>query len=154
RAAILISPAPEACTACIRDTSRLMVWGKLFVSRSWKLPAATSARAHHRLVDRRAALRTVSPAYSSLPETSVAQDPGPDLTPTECRELRRLAGIMLPASAEHGVPGADDAAIFADIVRSPGRDRSAVRQALAELRTIAPGDFTSLDEAAAEEAAM
>ena len=32
--------------------------------------------------------------------------------------LHRLAGRMIPASAEYGVPGADDAAIFADIVRT------------------------------------
>ena len=37
---------------------------------------------------------------------------------------------MVPASAEYGVPGADDEAIFADIVRSLGRDRDAVRNAL------------------------
>ena len=48
---------------------------------------------------------------------------------------------MVPASAEYGVPGADDEAIFADVVRSLGRDRDAVRKALAMLREIAGGDF-------------
>jgi hypothetical protein len=62
---------------------------------------------------------------------SAVDDPGAELTPAEARDLRRLAAFMVPASAEHGVPGADDAAIFADIVRSLGRDRDAVREALA-----------------------
>lgn len=61
---------------------------------------------------------------------------------------------MVPASAEYGVPGADDEAIFADIVRSLGRDKDDVREALAMLREIAGGDFAELDEASAEAAAM
>jgi len=60
----------------------------------------------------------------------------------------------VPASAEYGVPGADDEAIFADIVRSLGRDRDPVRKALAMLREIAGGDFAGLDEAKAEPATM
>lgn len=80
-------------------------------------------------------------------------DPATELTPAERRDLRRLAGFMVPASAEYGVPGADDERIFADIVGSLGRDRNDVRGALALLRGIAGGDFTSLDEATAERAA-
>ena len=38
------------------------------------------------------------------------------------RSLRCLAEMMIPASAEYGVPGAADDAIFADILRSFGRD--------------------------------
>lgn len=76
------------------------------------------------------------------------------LTPSELRDLRRLAGIMVPSSTEFRVPGADDAAIFADIVASLGRDLDAVRQALADLQQIADGDFADLDEARAEAAAM
>jgi hypothetical protein len=60
-----------------------------------------------------------------------------ELTQAELRDFRRLAGFMVPASAEYGVPGADDEAIFADIVGSLGRDRSTVREALAMLREIA-----------------
>ena len=81
-------------------------------------------------------------------------DSGPLLTAAEARDLRRLAAVMVPASAAYGVPGADDAAIFADIVRSLGRDRDDVRAALAMLREIAGGDFADLDEAAAAAAAM
>jgi hypothetical protein len=52
------------------------------------------------------------------------------------------------------VPGADDEAILADIVRSLGRDRDAVRNALAIPCEIAVGDFAGLDDAKAESAAM
>ena len=72
---------------------------------------------------------------------SAVEDPGTELTTAEWRDLRRLAAFMVPASAEYGVPGADDEAIFADVVRSLGRDRDAVRKALAMLREIAGGDF-------------
>lgn len=80
--------------------------------------------------------------------------PSTELTPAEARDLRRLAGFMLPASAEYGVPGADDAAIFQDILHSLGRDRNDVRQALAMLRQITGGDFAGMDAAKAETTAM
>jgi hypothetical protein len=76
------------------------------------------------------------------------------LTSTELLDLRRLAGFMVPASAEYGVPGADDETIIADIVRSLDRDTSAVRLALTMLREIAGGDFCGLDAEKAETAAM
>jgi hypothetical protein len=85
---------------------------------------------------------------------SADAEPGAEPSPAELRDLRRLAACMLPASAEYGVPGADDPEIFADIVRSLGRDRSAVRDALARLRELAGGDFAGLDEAAADAVAM
>lgn len=76
------------------------------------------------------------------------------LTPAELRDLRRLAGIMVPVSEAYGVPGADDEAIFADIVRSLGRDRLAVKAALATLREITGGDFNGLNSEKAETSAM
>jgi hypothetical protein len=85
---------------------------------------------------------------------SVVEDPGAELTPAELQDLHRLAAFMVPAGAEYGVPGADDEAIFADIVRSLGRDGDAVRKALAMLREIAGGDFACLNKAKAEAAAM
>jgi hypothetical protein len=66
-------------------------------------------------------------------------------------------GFMVPASAEHCMRDADDAddeAIFADIVRSFGRDRSDVRKAPVTLRGIGGGDFAGPDETKAEAAAM
>lgn len=80
--------------------------------------------------------------------------PGNELTPAELRDLRRLAGFMVPSSTDYGVPGADDAAIYADIVRSLGRDQNDVRKALAMLREMAGGDFAAVDEAKAEATAM
>ena len=82
------------------------------------------------------------------------RDPGNDLTPTDLRNLRRLTGCMIPAAADYGVPGADDEAIFADIVRSLGRDQSDVRKALAMLRELAGEDFAALGDAEAEATAM
>jgi hypothetical protein len=74
----------------------------------------------------------------------------PALSAAEVRDLQRLAGMMLPASTAYDIPGADDAAIFADIVRSMGRDTADVRTALAELAAFAEGAFADLDPARAE----
>src|SRR5260370_42535252 len=84
---------------------------------------------------------------------SAIEHPGAEPTPAELRDLRRLAAFMVPASAEYGVPGADDEGIFADIVRSLGRDRGAGRTALAMLREVAGGGFPSLGAAKAQAAA-
>jgi len=72
------------------------------------------------------------------------------LTSSECRDLYRVAGIMIPASEEFGVPGADDPIIFADILRSFGRDLDDVRAALAQIAASAGGDFAAVDEPCAE----
>ncbi len=76
------------------------------------------------------------------------------LTPVELRDFRRLAGFMVPPSAAYRVPGADDAVIFTDIVRSLDRDRVDVRKALGLLREMAGGAFADLDERQAEATAM
>lgn len=73
-----------------------------------------------------------------------------DLSPAERRDLRTLAGHMIPASEEFTVPGADDAAIFDDILRSLGRDRDSVRAALGRLAAQAGGGFAALDAARQE----
>ncbi|MGC1410657.1 MAG: hypothetical protein WA864_17145 [Acetobacteraceae bacterium] len=70
-----------------------------------------------------------------------------NLTEAEIADLRCLAGMIIPASEQYGVPGADDDTIFADIVNSLGRDRNDVRTALATLRTLAGGPFAALDAA-------
>jgi hypothetical protein len=67
------------------------------------------------------------------------------LADDEQDELRLAAATMLPASEEFGVPGADDPAIFADIIRSLGRDLNDVRAALAALRVAAAGSLGPLD---------
>jgi hypothetical protein len=63
------------------------------------------------------------------------------LQDSQRRALRRVAALMIPASEEHGVPGADDDTIFADIVRSLGRDADAVRAALRRLDEFVGGAF-------------
>jgi hypothetical protein len=75
------------------------------------------------------------------------------LTEAETADLRCLAGVIIPASAKYGVPGADDQTIFADIVNSIGRDGNHVRAALAGLRTLAGGPFAALDTAGRSEVA-
>jgi hypothetical protein len=80
--------------------------------------------------------------------------PGNELTPADLRNLRRLAGFMIPAAGDYGAPGADDEAIFTDIVRSLGRDQSDVRKALVMLRELAGEDFAALPDAEAEATAM
>ncbi len=66
------------------------------------------------------------------------------LTDSEARDLRALAGVMIPASAAYNVPGADDELIFADILKSLERDTADVRTALAHLAKLAGGAFADL----------
>jgi hypothetical protein len=69
----------------------------------------------------------------------------PAFSVAETRDLQRLLGLMVPANNEYAVPAADDPAIFADILRSLGRDLADVRAALDELATLAGGAFADLD---------
>ncbi len=66
------------------------------------------------------------------------------LTAAEARDLRALAGLMIPASAAYKVPGADDDLIFADIVNNLERDTEDTRTALAHLARLAGGAFADL----------
>jgi len=68
----------------------------------------------------------------------------PTLTDAEARDLRALAGLMIPASAAYKVPGADDEQIFADIVKSLERDTEDTRTALAHLARLSGGAFADL----------
>ena len=67
------------------------------------------------------------------------------LSADQCRSLRCLAEMMIPASAEYGVPSAADDAIFGDILRSLGRDRDHVIAVLRALDTVSSGRFADLD---------
>ena len=62
------------------------------------------------------------------------------LTSQESRDLRRVAGLMVPASTEYKVPGADDPKIFVDIEKSIGRDMADIREAMATLAGIGEVD--------------
>lgn len=58
--------------------------------------------------------------------------------------MRAFAGTMIPASAEHRVPGAADDLIFDDMIRDLGRDHADVVAALARLDALAGGAFADL----------
>jgi len=68
-----------------------------------------------------------------------------DLNPEQVRDLRALAGAIIPPSATYRVPGADDELIFGDILRSLERDRDDICRALAHLGTLAGGAFADLE---------
>ncbi len=59
------------------------------------------------------------------------------LTPPQRDDLRVLSGLIIPASAEFDVPGADDPAIQADMLATLGRDAGHVREALDQLARLA-----------------
>jgi hypothetical protein len=75
------------------------------------------------------------------------------LNATEVRDLHLLAGQIIPASETYRVPGADDEAIFTDILKSLERDRDDVRRALADLAKLSGGTFADLDAAKRKEVA-
>jgi hypothetical protein len=58
--------------------------------------------------------------------------------------LRCVVGHIIPPSATYGVPGADDPQIFADILRSGGRDLPDLERALLVIDEMAGGQLTSL----------
>src|SRR5689334_4689880 len=62
-------------------------------------------------------------------------------------DLRVIAAMMIPASAEYDVPGADDAAIQAEILATLGRDAKPVAKALDHLARLAGQPLADLDAA-------
>jgi hypothetical protein len=76
------------------------------------------------------------------------------LTPTQRDDLRAIAGVIIPASMEFDVPGADDPTIQADMLATLGRDTDLVCEALDELARLAGAPFASLDPARREAAAL
>jgi hypothetical protein len=69
------------------------------------------------------------------------------LTRAQCNDLRAVAGMMIPPSEEYNVPGADDAAIQADILKTLGRDTKPVSAALDHIARLAGAPLAELDEA-------
>jgi hypothetical protein len=67
------------------------------------------------------------------------------LTPAQRDDLRTIAAMIIPASDEYKVPGADDAAIQADIIATLGRDTAMVSAALDHLARLAGKPFSDLD---------
>jgi hypothetical protein len=70
-----------------------------------------------------------------------------ELTSLQRDDLRTIAAMIVPASDEYKVPGADDPAIQADMLATLGRDTALVRQALDQLARLAGKPLASLDPA-------
>lgn len=68
------------------------------------------------------------------------------LTPAQRDDLRAIAAMMIPASAEYHVPGADDATVQAEILATLGRDADKVREALDYLARLAGGRLADLGD--------
>ena len=67
------------------------------------------------------------------------------LTPVQQNDLRIVAGMIVPASDEYKVPGADDPAIQTDIIATLGRDAGMVQRALDHLARLAEKPLADLD---------
>jgi hypothetical protein len=68
-----------------------------------------------------------------------------ELTRTQRNDLRTVAAMIIPASDEYKVPGADDPAIQADMLATLGRDTALVAQALDHLARLAGKPLAELD---------
>lgn len=80
--------------------------------------------------------------------TDITDGWGPALTEAARSCLGCIAGHMIPASEEFGVPGADDPAILADIVAGVKRDRPALGVVLRQIDDAAGGRLIDLEPAA------
>lgn len=69
------------------------------------------------------------------------------LTPRQRQDLRAIAAMVVPASDEYKVPGADDPAIQADMLATLGRDTKLVAAALEHLARLAGRPLAELDAA-------
>ena len=67
------------------------------------------------------------------------------LTPAQLDDLRVISGLIIPASEEFDVPGADDPVIQADIIATLGRDAALVANALDRLAQVAETPLAGLD---------
>jgi hypothetical protein len=73
-----------------------------------------------------------------------------NLTAAQRDDLRAVAAMIIPASTEYNVPGADDAVIQADMLATLGRDAPAVSAALDHLARLAGMSLAKLDAAQRE----
>jgi hypothetical protein len=72
------------------------------------------------------------------------------LNATQRDDLRVIAAMIIPESAEYRVPGADDTRIQADILATLGRDTRQVAAALDHLARLAGSPLAKLDAARRE----
>jgi hypothetical protein len=83
---------------------------------------------------------------ATMNDNAGKESPGPVFEDSS-GTLFAIAGHMIPASTEYDLPGADDPLIFADILRSIGRDLPALEAALANIDMRAGGSLAALTEA-------
>jgi hypothetical protein len=76
-----------------------------------------------------------------------------ELTAAQRNDLRTVAAMIVPASEEYKVPGADDPAVQADMLATMGRDTMLVRVALDHLARLAGKPLAELDKARRDEVA-
>jgi hypothetical protein len=69
------------------------------------------------------------------------------LTRAQSDDLRTVAAMIVPASDEYKVPGADDPAIQGDMLATLGRDTKLVAAALDHLARLAGGPLAELEAA-------
>jgi hypothetical protein len=79
---------------------------------------------------------------------------GDTLSADQRRSLRCLAEMIIPASSEFGVPSASDKVIFADVLRSLGRDVGHVVTVLGTVDALAAGVFADLERSRREAVAV
>jgi hypothetical protein len=72
------------------------------------------------------------------------------LTQAQRDDLRTIAAMIIPESAQYKVPGADDGKIQADILATLGRDTRLVREALDHLARLAGKPLAQLDSSRRE----
>lgn len=76
------------------------------------------------------------------------------LTRTQRDDLRAIAAMIVPASDEYKMPGADDPAIQADMLATLGRDTKLMTAALEHLARLAGQPLAELDAARREAVAQ
>src|SRR6185437_5197713 len=84
----------------------------------------------------------IEAAMNVVEKTATAEN---ELAPAQRDDLRVVAAMMIPASTEYKVPGADDQLIQADILSTLGRDAMGVREALDHIAGLAGGPLAALD---------
>lgn len=80
--------------------------------------------------------------------------PASALSADQRRSLHALLGLMIPASARHAVPGADDERIFADVLVSIAPIADRIAELLRRLDELAGEPFADLDPARREQVAQ
>lgn len=75
------------------------------------------------------------------------------LTQRQRSDLRTVAAMIVPASEQYRVPGADDEKILADILATLGRDTERVAEALDHLARLAGRPLAELDREKRDEVA-